>query len=57
MLVIILPERANLGDILILKLYSDKAFMIEKEVDQGDSYELKNDDFFKIFNLTLNERI
>ena len=57
MLVTIFISRANLDDILTLKLYPFMRFMIEKEVAQGESYESKNDDFLKIFKLTLNEHI
>ena len=32
-------------------------FMIGKEVHQGDSYALKNDDFLKKFKLTLDDSI
>ena len=43
----IFPERANLDNILTLKLYSDKAFMIEKVLPQGCLIWVKKYDFLK----------
>ena len=50
-------SRANLDDILTLKPCPFMRFMVGKEVQQGDSYESKNNDFLKIFKLTLIELI